>query len=119
MTIEHDYVRPVDSTIASLLVEYAAIAEAAAATAGIEPPRPGDRSNRSQPSSGGDASHIARLVRRLNAEFSPPLRPEQVECCLVDSIRSFETATVRNFLPVLIERAARDRLAELAESRGR
>jgi hypothetical protein len=53
---------------------------------------------------------LTDLETRLIDRFSPPLRPEQVQRCLFDAIASFATARIQAFLPVLIERAATDRL---------
>jgi hypothetical protein len=47
---------------------------------------------------------------RLIVEFSPPLRPEEVQRCLVASVTKYQSATVHNHLSVLIEREARHRL---------
>jgi len=53
----------------------------------------------------------------LLADYSPPLRPEQVRRCLIDCILEFEGASVRTYLPVLIEREARVRLRALLNGR--
>ena len=50
------------------------------------------------------------LEERLIARFSPPLRPEEVQRCLAETIVSYQDARVKTYLPVLIERAAVDRL---------
>jgi hypothetical protein len=60
-----------------------------------------------------DLVDFERLEARLIAEFSPPLRPEEVQRCLVGCVTHYQTATVRNYLSVLIEREARDRLRVL------
>ena len=53
----------------------------------------------------------------LLADYSPTLPPEQVRRCLVDCIVEFEGASVRTYLPVLIEREARVRLRALLNGR--
>jgi hypothetical protein len=53
---------------------------------------------------------LERLEARLIVEFSPPLRPEEVQRCLVACVTKYQTATVHNYLAVLIEREARNRL---------
>ena len=53
---------------------------------------------------------LDRLEAQLVHKFSPPLRHEDVERCLVSCIAMFESAPVRMYLPLLIERAATDRL---------
>jgi hypothetical protein len=50
------------------------------------------------------------LETRLIAKFSPPLRPEEVQRCLIDAVASLATSRIQVYLPVLIERAATDRL---------
>ena len=50
------------------------------------------------------------LEARLIATFSPPLRPEQVQRCLLDAAARFGDARIQTYLPVLIERSATDRL---------
>ncbi len=57
------------------------------------------------------------LEAQLIARFSPPLRPEEVQRCLIDCIASYESARVRSYLPVLIEREATGRLLEMSRSR--
>ena len=117
MITERALARQAEPTIELLLFEFTKVVESALSMASAEVSRVADMSSVSKRVGLGDLSHIELLTRRLNAEFSPPLRPEAVGHCLVESIRSFESATVRNFLPVLIERTARGRLAELAVSR--
>jgi hypothetical protein len=62
-----------------------------------------------------DRDGYARVEARLVARFSPPLPPEAVKRCVLDCAAMFEGARVRTYLPVLIERAAADRLAEVIE----
>ena len=52
------------------------------------------------------------LEARLLSRFSQ-LHPDQVRSCLGDAVAQFEGARVRNFLAVLVERAATDRLRVL------
>jgi hypothetical protein len=53
---------------------------------------------------------LGPLEAKLLARFSPPLRPEEVQRCLLDTVAVFSTARIRTYLPLLIERAVRDRL---------
>jgi hypothetical protein len=57
------------------------------------------------------------LEARLLSRFSQ-LHPDQVRRCLGDAMAQFEGARVRNFLAVLIERAATDRLRVLEREAG-
>jgi hypothetical protein len=57
------------------------------------------------------------LEARLIARFSPPLRPEAVRRTLAQSVASFHDARVRTYLPVLVERAAVDRLQTIVRRR--
>ena len=50
------------------------------------------------------------LEERLIARFSPPMRPEDVERCLTETVVSYQDARVTMYLAVLIERAAVDHL---------
>jgi hypothetical protein len=57
----------------------------------------------------GDLSDVeARLLYKFSR-----LDPDEVRRCLSDSMAEFESARIRNFLVVLIERATTDRLRVL------
>ncbi len=58
----------------------------------------------------GESADLQSIGRRLLSRFSPPLQAEEVDRCLRECIATFEDAPVRNYLSVLIERAAADRL---------
>ena len=64
-----------------------------------------------------DLADFAGLEAQLVAEFSPPLRPEEVQRCLIGCVTHYQSATVSNYLAVLVEREARDRLHALARER--
>ena len=64
-----------------------------------------------------DLADFAGLETQLVAEFSPPLRPEEVQRCLIGCVTRYQSATVSNYLSVLVEREARDRLHALARER--
>ena len=51
---------------------------------------------------------LDRLRDQLVARFSPPIRPEEVERCLDSCVARFESARVRTYLMLLIERDAED-----------
>ena len=53
---------------------------------------------------------LDRLQAQLLERFSPPVRPEDVERCLHSCMAMFESARVRTYLMLLIERATTDRL---------
>jgi len=57
-----------------------------------------------------ESGKLDDLEARLMIRFSPPLRPELVQRCLVETVVRFADARVRAYLPVLIERAATDQL---------
>ena len=57
------------------------------------------------------------LEERLIAEFSPPLRPEEVQRCLAEAAVGFQDARVTTYLPILIERAAVNRLRTIVRRR--
>jgi len=66
---------------------------------------------------GSEWSGFERLESQLLAEFSPPLRPEDVRRRLFDCIASYQSAVVRSYLPVLIERTTRQQLRALVTRR--
>jgi len=53
----------------------------------------------------------------LLTEFSLPLPPDQVRRHLFECIASYHSAVVRSYLPLLIERTTRERLASLVAAR--
>jgi len=62
-------------------------------------------------------SDLDRLETRLLAEFSPPLRAEEVRGRLLDCVASYQSAVVRSYLPLLIERTTREQLGALITRR--
>ncbi len=64
-----------------------------------------------------ESRKLEHLEAQLIATFSPPLRPEEVQRCLFDCAARYESARVRVYLPVLIERDATKRLRDLSRSR--
>jgi hypothetical protein len=63
-----------------------------------------------------DSTSFERLEMRLLADFSPSLRPEQVRRCLVECAANYRSASVRNYIELLVERDARTQLRALASS---
>ena len=63
-----------------------------------------------------EAGELHDVEERLIARFCPPLRPEEVQRRLVESMAAFEDARVRTYLPILVERAAARRLQLVASS---
>lgn len=57
-----------------------------------------------------ESAEFQFLERRLVSRFSPPLPAEEVERCLRDCIADYQDAPVRNYIAVMIERAATDHL---------
>ncbi len=64
-----------------------------------------------------ESRELKHLEALLIATFSPPLAPAEVQACLNDSVARFESARVRQYVPLLIERDARRRLVELSRAR--
>jgi hypothetical protein len=60
---------------------------------------------------------LEHLEAQLVARFSPLLRPEEVQRCLIDCVARYDSARVRLYLPLLIERDATERLRDLSRSR--
>jgi hypothetical protein len=59
---------------------------------------------------------LARLEQRLIDRFSPPLPPDQVRRAVLEATARFDTAVVRTYLPLLIERDAVTRLRAALEA---
>jgi hypothetical protein len=57
-----------------------------------------------------EANEVAQVERRLIAELSPVVRPEEVQRCVFDVVARFDSATIRKYVPLLVERIARERL---------
>jgi hypothetical protein len=57
-----------------------------------------------------EANEVAQVERRLIAELGPAVRPEQVQRCVHDVVARFDAATIRIYVPLLVERIARERL---------
>jgi hypothetical protein len=57
-----------------------------------------------------EAHEMAQVERRLIADFSPAIRPEEVQRCVRDVVARFDAATIRKYVPLLVERDARGRL---------
>ena len=64
-----------------------------------------------------ESRKLEHLEAQLIARFSPPLRAEEVQRCLIDCVARYESAPVRLYLPVLIERDATERLRDMSRSR--
>ena len=65
----------------------------------------------------GDRKELEGAARRLSREFAGTFSLETVEECVVDSFeRLAATATVMNYLTILAERFARERLEALAQA---
>jgi hypothetical protein len=60
---------------------------------------------------------VGNLETKLIARFCPPLHPKEVQRSLIDCAASYESARVRSYLPLLIERDATRRLRGLSRSR--
>ena len=61
-----------------------------------------------------DLSKLEHVEAHLVAKFSPPLTPEEVQRCLIDCMVTYDSARVRRYLSVLIERDATERLRHLS-----
>jgi hypothetical protein len=56
---------------------------------------------------------LDRIERRLLAEFGARLGPAAVSTAFRDAVAAFDDATVRLYVPLLSERAARRRIRQL------
>jgi hypothetical protein len=64
-----------------------------------------------------ESRQLEGLEVKLIARFSPPLRPEEVQRCLLDCVAAYESASIRSYLPLLIERDATTRLQQFSVDR--
>jgi hypothetical protein len=53
-----------------------------------------------------EAGELTHVETRLLEKFVPPLRPEDVRRCLLTATERHESARVRTYLTILVERAA-------------
>ena len=60
---------------------------------------------------------LERPEARLMAEFSPELPREDVRRCLIECAATYQSAAVRNYVELLVERDARKQLRALASGR--
>jgi hypothetical protein len=63
-------------------------------------------------SSHDNAGEIDRVVRRLTAEFCGNLTPDEVYRCVTDTAGGYAEARIDLFVPLLVERQARQRLRD-------
>jgi len=61
---------------------------------------------------------LADVCRRLGKEFTGVFSPETVERYVGDSLERWRNARITAFLPLFIERFARERLCDLAKAEG-
>lgn len=61
-----------------------------------------------------DATHTANVVANLAREYAGQFNVETVERFVRDSFEALDGARIKNFVPVIAERFARDRLRALA-----
>lgn len=63
-----------------------------------------------------EAHELAAVEQRLLTAFSPPLPPGHVSRTVSEARREFETARVRQYVPLLVERIARECLRTTART---
>jgi hypothetical protein len=64
-----------------------------------------------------ESRKLEHLEAQLVAMFCPPLRVGEVQRCLIECVASYESAPVRLYLPVLVEREVTGRLRDMSRSR--
>lgn len=57
-----------------------------------------------------EASEMAQVERRLIAELSSAVRPEEVQRCVREVVARFGAAKIRTYVPLLVERITREQL---------
>ena len=63
--------------------------------------------------------HLSVVERTVQREFEGVFSPETLERYLRESRDAFRTSTVQQFVPVMVERFARERLRALAQAQGK
>jgi len=66
-----------------------------------------------------ESIRLSGAAERLSQEFAGIFSPQTVAQCLDDSLQRWRDARITTFLPVLIERFARERLRSAAQVEGR
>jgi hypothetical protein len=61
---------------------------------------------------------MARVTAALCAEFADRVPPDAVQAAVAEARGQFQTARLREFVPILVERSARERLMTTASSTG-
>jgi arsenate reductase len=64
------------------------------------------------------ANHLHAVARRLGAEFVGVFSPETIDRYLQESADRFADAPIRDYIPIMAERFARERLRALAQVEG-
>jgi hypothetical protein len=61
-----------------------------------------------------DVGELRRIEARLIVRFCPPLHPDDVRRCIADGAARYESAKVRGYISLLIERQAAEQLRAMA-----
>jgi hypothetical protein len=61
-----------------------------------------------------DVGELRRIEARLVVKFCPPLHPDDVRRCVADGAVRYESAKVRGYISLLIERQAAEQLRAMA-----
>jgi protein-tyrosine-phosphatase len=64
------------------------------------------------------AYHLKLVDARVNEEFEGIFSHETIDRFMAESIAQYEGSRVKNFVPVMVERLARERLRALAQAEG-
>jgi hypothetical protein len=56
------------------------------------------------------AERIRAATKRLSTEFQGHFTPQDIEQCTLESLEQYRAAPVLEFVPLLVERYARERL---------
>jgi hypothetical protein len=58
-------------------------------------------------------AELERIETRLIGDFCPPLQPDEVRRSVAASVAMFQSGSVLNYVSILVEREAEDRLRAL------
>ncbi|MGH9026891.1 MAG: arsenate reductase ArsC [Acidimicrobiia bacterium] len=64
------------------------------------------------------AFHLKLVDARVNEEFEGVFSPETIDRFMAESIDQYERSPIKKFVPVMVERFARERLRALAQAEG-
>ena len=75
--------------------------------------RPSHDRDESRATDEREAADLVSIEGRLMAKYGQSLGPDAVMCCIADAVRYFDTAPVRTYVMLLVERRAASQLCDM------